>query len=86
MVSAGLRVVNRGIETNDITDGGDTRHQEDRRGILAVKNGPPTRGSSGLADRDAFPADGRLELPVSGPRAYAGPDPPRVPTHSGISK
>jgi hypothetical protein len=38
-----------------------TRRQEDRRGILAVKSRPPTRGSGGVADRGASPPGGRLE-------------------------
>jgi len=86
MVSASFRVASCELETNHNTDAGETRRQEDRRGILAVKSGPPTRVGGGVAEEVRPLQEDACSSPLSGPRAYYGPDPPRVPRHSAILK
>ena len=50
MASTSFRMVSYELETDRHSGAGETRRQEDRPGTLAVKSGPPTRGSGGVAD------------------------------------
>jgi hypothetical protein len=82
MASASLRVARCELETNRDSDAGGTKRQEDRRGILAVKRGPPTRGSGGVADSLRPLQVDDCGPPVRMPCSYYRPDPPRVERHS----
>ena len=82
MVSVAVGVARCELRIDQYEDTGESQRQEDRRGTLAVDNGPPMRGRGGVADRGASPLGGRLGLSVSGPRSYYALDPPRVERHS----
>lgn len=60
MVSTNLDVARCEGRIDQRADAGESQRQEDRRGTLAVKSGPPTRGSGRVADSCTSPPDGRL--------------------------
>ncbi len=75
MVNASFRVASCELETNPHRDAGETRRQENRQGIFALKSGPPTWGSGGVADREVRPFQVSGCRPsASGPRACSSQD------------
>ena len=85
MASTSFRVVRCELETDQDRDAGGAKRQEDRRGTLAVKSGPPTRGSGGVADSVRPLQVDACGPPVRRPRCYYRPDPRRVERHSASS-
>jgi len=82
MVSTNLDVARCGARIDPCDDAGESQRQEDRRGTLAVKSGPPTRGSGGVADSLRPLQVDDCGSPVRRPRSYYRQDPPRVERHS----
>jgi len=82
MASTSFRMVSYELETDRHSGAGETRRQEDRPGTLAVKSGPPTRGSGGVADSVRPLRMDDSGPPMRRPRSYYRPDPPRVERHS----
>ena len=82
MASSSFRVVSCELERDRDSDAGGTKRQEDRRGTLAVKSGPPTRASGGVADSVRPLRVDDSGPPMRRPRSYYRPDPPRVERHS----
>ena len=82
MVSVAVGVAECEVRINLSEDVEESQRQEDRRGALAVKSGPPMRGSGGIADRLGPLLVDACGLPVYRLQAYYTPDPPRVGRHS----
>ena len=82
MVSTSLDVASGALGTDRDSDAHGTKRQEDRRGSLAVKRGPPTRGSGEVADRLRPLQVDACGLPGRWPPLDYRPDPPRVEGHS----
>jgi hypothetical protein len=82
MVSTNLDVARCEGRIDQCDDAGESQRPEDRRGTLAVKSGPPTRGCGGVADSvRPLPVDD-CGPPARQPRSYYKPDPLRVERHS----
>ena len=82
MVSTNLDVARCEARIDPCDDAGESQRQEDRRGTLAVRSGPPTRGSGGVADSVRPLQVDDCGPPARRPRSYYRPDPPRVERHS----
>src|SRR5574341_2513320 len=82
MVSVTVGVAGCEARINQYEDVGESQRQEDRRGTLAVKTGPPTRGSGGVADSVRPLRVDDSGPPMRRPCSYYRPDPPRVERHS----
>jgi hypothetical protein len=82
MVSSNLDMARCEARIDPCDDAGESQRQEDRRGTLAVKSGPPTRGSGGVADSLRPLQVDDCGPPVRRPRSYYRQDPPRVERHS----
>ena len=78
MVSTNLDVARCEGRIHQCDDAGESQRQEDRRGTLAVKSGPPTRGSGGVADSLRPLQVDAWGPPVRQPRWHYRPDPRRV--------
>ncbi len=82
MVSTDLDVARWEGPIDPCEDAGESQPQENRRGTLAVKSGPPTRGRGGVADSLRPLRVDDCGPPVRQPRSYYRPDRPRVERHS----
>ncbi len=82
MFSTNLDVARCERRIDQCDDAGESQRQEDRRGTLAVKSGPPTRGSGGVTDSVRPLQVDDCGPPARRPRSYYRPDPPRVERHS----
>ncbi len=82
MVSTNLDVARCEGRIDPSDNAGESKRQEDRRGTLAVKSGPPTRGCGGVADSLRPLQVDACGPPVRRPDWYYRPDPPRVERHS----
>jgi hypothetical protein len=56
MVRVAFQVARQAVGREKCADARRWQRQADRRGTLAVKNGPPTRGSGGVADSLRVPS------------------------------
>jgi hypothetical protein len=82
MVSTSLDVARWDGRINLCDDARESQRQEDRRGTLAVRSGPPTRGSGEVADSGRPLQADDCGPPVRRSRRYYSSDPRRVETHS----
>ncbi len=82
MVRVTFRLARQAVRTDGCADARELQRQKDRRGTLAVKSGPPTRGRGGVADSVRPLQVDDCGPPVRRPRSYYRPDPPRVERHS----